>query len=625
MRSIKAHDRELEVWYGRIKQGELKLPRFQRHEAWDRKRIESLLNTVLQNLPLGVTLLLDVHQEQFESKYIATAEIADPDGVRVSEHLLDGQQRLTALWRSLHNNYEWETFFLYLERYDEKADLEVSETEAEDDEGDVIKLAYCQPRWKNKSGKRMPLWADSAKESLKRGCIPIHLLRPDTNEGEVDTWVKEATEHLKPPATDPAYGVKLEQFLEERKKLSDAIGHYREVVRHYNLPYLSLPPETPKDTALNVFINMNTNSKPLSIYDIIVAQIEGSDEVSLHRLQDELQNKYPALPHYFDLNYLILYTSALMQDKLPNRRGIWDMRKPEVIANWDRMENGLHRMVEFLAANRIYDATRLPTNAVLAVIAALFAKLPSAGDRSGQALVIIKRYLWSAFFTNRYDRAAATRAYADYMALSAHFANAGSNGPVKAPIFDRSAHPFATEQELLNAGWPKDRAIRARAVLAVANYFGAEDFADGNQLTRNNISDRHYHHVFPDALIREAEEAGTDIPTSWLALNCALITDMTNYTIGRKDPLKYLKDRYNWTNERVIDQRLTSHLIPVNELAAGDYEGLNERTKADKVKRDYEAFLNRRARLIITAARKLADGEQVSAPEVIAAVDAQPV
>ena len=100
----------------KIENGELKLPRFQRHQAWDRRRIASLLDTVVQNLPLGVTLLLNVDKEQFISRYLVTAP---QTGARVTEHLLDGQQRLTALWRALHNNYESETFFIYLSAYDD--------------------------------------------------------------------------------------------------------------------------------------------------------------------------------------------------------------------------------------------------------------------------------------------------------------------------------------------------------------------------------------------------------------------------------------------------------------------------------------------------------------------------
>ena len=103
--SVQASDRKIEQWYTKIRYGEIKLPRFQRHEAWDKERIANLLTTVVHDLPLGITLILEVDEEQFISRYIATAEMSPPYP-KVTEHLLDGQQRLTALWRALHNNYE---------------------------------------------------------------------------------------------------------------------------------------------------------------------------------------------------------------------------------------------------------------------------------------------------------------------------------------------------------------------------------------------------------------------------------------------------------------------------------------------------------------------------------------
>ncbi len=50
LKSIKATDRELAEWFVKIKAGEIKLPRFQRHEAWDRRRIASLLTVAVNNL-----------------------------------------------------------------------------------------------------------------------------------------------------------------------------------------------------------------------------------------------------------------------------------------------------------------------------------------------------------------------------------------------------------------------------------------------------------------------------------------------------------------------------------------------------------------------------------------------
>ena len=71
-----AQGRSLGVWFQHIQQGMVKLPRFQRLEAWDRSRITSFLKTIINNLPAGVTLALDVAGvEKFESRYMAGAAV----------------------------------------------------------------------------------------------------------------------------------------------------------------------------------------------------------------------------------------------------------------------------------------------------------------------------------------------------------------------------------------------------------------------------------------------------------------------------------------------------------------------------------------------------------------------
>ena len=112
LQSSRAQDQTLGVWFQNIQQGQLKLPRFQRHEAWDRRRITSFLNTIINNLPVGVTLALAVAgNEKFISRFIVTAEPLESGPV--TQQLLDGQQRLTAFWRAMQNNYESEnTLFI---------------------------------------------------------------------------------------------------------------------------------------------------------------------------------------------------------------------------------------------------------------------------------------------------------------------------------------------------------------------------------------------------------------------------------------------------------------------------------------------------------------------------------
>jgi len=590
---MEARNRDLKDWYSKIKRGEIKLPRFQRYEAWERHRICSLLQTVIHDLPLGITLVLEIgDKEKFVSRYLKTA----PEGQdRVHEHLLDGQQRLTALWRAFHNNYEWETYFIYIQAFDSYNYDEEREDQS----------VFFRGRYVKKNGAKYPLWCDDPEQCLNRGFIPTHLLKPEDMQFEIDEWLNKATDRLHP--TDDIK--KLETFLEYKKNVSDKIKDLRSIIANYNLPYLSLPAQTDKSIALSVFINMNTNSKPLSVYDIIVAEVESVMGKSLHDLQDALASKDPNPSRYSELSDIILNTSALLQEKLPNQSGAWKMDKELMVEKWLIMERGISRMAEFLKSEGIYDYHRLPTNAVLAVIAALYAEIPESGDELGKDELLLKKYLWHAFFTDRYENSAATYAYADFIAMHKVICckvkdDGSSYKEADIPIF--RDHSLVELEELMSADWPKRATIRGRAILAVSCRLGALDFSTGEHLNAENIHGRHYHHIYPDSLLKEANIH------SFLALNCALISDKTNMSIGRKDPLVYMKDRYKWTSEDIVSERLQSHLIPVHELANGGYEQLSNEQKAEKMKADFDSFIRERAKIVMKAIHLLADGRQLS-------------
>jgi len=598
---VEARNRNIRDWYGKVQRGEIKLPRFQRFEAWDQHRIASLIQTVIQNLPLGITLILEVGEaEQFISRYLKTAPETHN---KVYEHLLDGQQRLTALWRALHNNYTWTTYFIYVQAFDS-----YNEEKSRD-----LSVHWKGRYIKQRTGERFPLWCDKPDKCLQRGLIPTYLLRPEDIQSDIDDWVEKATSPLEPNDGKEA----LKQFYEFQKQVSDQIKDLRAIVANYNLPYLALPAHTDKSVALSVFINMNTNSKPLSTYDIIVAEVESVMERSLHDLETELHQRHPHIARYAPLSDLILTTAALLQGDLPNQKGAWNMNKKRMVEDWDTLERGLNRMAEFLNNEGIYDAQRLPTNAVLAVIASLYANIPDASDKRGRDELLLKKYLWRAFFTDRYENSAPTHAFADFNALKKIITNQTKDdgtpySTADVPIFTN--HNLVEVEEILTAEWPKRATIRGRGVLAVLCRLGASDFATGERLDAKTIENRHYHHVYPDALLKEAGIS------SFLALNCALIKDKTNLTIGRKDPLAYLKDHYKWTSEAIVQERLQAHLIPILELANGGYEGLSDEEKTVKLKQDFDTFLRKRADLVMAAVNKLIDGRQLSPSELYSEV-----
>ncbi len=102
----------------------------------------------------------------------------------------DFRPRLAAFQRSTHNNYEWETLFVYLPQFDQGDSKSGKEVEIR-----------CIPRWPNQYQLRMPRWTDDPGQCFKRGLVPLSLLRPGDIDiaTEIDLWLRDATKHWNRP------------------------------------------------------------------------------------------------------------------------------------------------------------------------------------------------------------------------------------------------------------------------------------------------------------------------------------------------------------------------------------------------------------------------------------------
>jgi hypothetical protein len=271
----------------------------------------------------------------------------------VTEHLLDGQQRLTALWRSFSDNYEDRTYFVKFE------------IEGNGESGVGV---HSQPRWL-RNGKRYPVWADSAAEIRGRGFIPLRLLRPGDQAQEIRAWCREAA------GNDP----------EAILNLNDRIVALRERVTTFNLPFLSLPVETPKYTAIDVFVEMNRSAVQLSAFDIIVAQVEEATGESLHSLVSSLRTRVPLIDYYAAAPELVLSVAALREDLPPTQASFQRLDLDRLVKEWDEIVGGVGFALNFLDEEKIFDSERLPTVGVLYTLAAVQDCVPRVLDASGNA------------------------------------------------------------------------------------------------------------------------------------------------------------------------------------------------------------------------------------------------
>ena len=540
--TINAQNRLLPDWFARVRTRQTVLPRFQRFESWSHGNITQMFNTILRRLPLGAVLVLEIgDNEPFVSRPIAGAP---EDGERITEHLLDGQQRLTALWRGLHNNYENRTYFLYLDQ---------------DEETGAPLYVDSIGRWEKSADKSLrPFWANDPRQLWERKMIPLDLCAPgDDSNDRYRQWSKEAI-----------------QDFDERESAAETRQSVRELFATFNLPYLSLPVTTSKDTALDVFIKMNTSATPLKTYDIVVAQVEAAMGQSLHELLGACREACPDVEEYYDSENLVLYASALLQNKAPTNSTYLSTSFGEnLLAHWDELVSGIQRTVTFLEEERIFDAKRLPSDLVVPVLTALWSQAPQGLDAEGRTRTTLRRYLWRAFFSDRYAKSTNFRALADFQELKALIEQADSPLP---SIFDDEQYPLPSTDELIAARWPAKTDRLGRAILALALHQGGLDLADGSAACRTNLPKREYHHLFPRAHL---ERQDLDDVKIYRSLNCALVTWQTNRDISDKEPERYLTERREKAllGEEQIRDRLSSHLIPYNEMVLGDYSAFLER------------------------------------------------
>lgn len=553
-------------WLELVDDAVAQLPEFQRDVVWRNDRIVSLLNAILSDRPIGCLLLLEVHPSgeiPFDPRPI---EGAKPSSDKPVEYLiLDGQQRISALWKALTES-NVNTIFL------------VSHSNLELPEGQV-------------KAERIRKWHRDPKLCWEKGFVPISLLRFEQGTEEHATnvldWIDDAL-------SDEDGRVDKDEL----RGLQSWIGKRSEQLRNFEIPHLPMPSTTTPSQAIDTFVQSNTSSLKLKKFDIVTAESLSQKHSNLRESRDRARQEVGGLEKYMDvptIGDLLLKVACLRSNLSPVES---NYRKKAVIDdignNLDEIIEGIKWVVELLHMDRIWDSRRLPSVVPFRVLPALHRFVPKESAKRGAVLKTARAYLWRAFLTDRYKSAAATLLKEDFDGLCRVVEHGKRLGSV--PIWGRE---LPSMEEIRAASWPTRSAL-PKALLAVSLRRGARDLGSGEVLRESNVGDREYHHIFPKAYLeREAPDAESN-----LAMNCTLIRGRANKEALDKPPQKYLRSLANravaGSTVKVTDlkRRLSSHLIAMRSL----------KLEGRRVDVCYEEFVDNRARRVHRDIQVLAEG-----------------
>lgn len=617
---VEYRPRTLQDWLRDLANGSLALPRFQRSYVWKNPKISDLIIALLRGHPVGTLLLIDRYVrrstplrerellERFAPRSLSGVEA---DLEKCEELILDGQQRLTSLYRALE-----------VEAQDDASEPDGTNRPA------FLKVEDLLAGDLRPSHVEWPRPAEAAKLTgnpslaAKRNYIPCRLLGPaattpitapetilhHNGPDALEIWCSDVTDN------NMTLGNRLLRRINEQLRL---------MILGRNIWYVKLPASMNRSAAINVFVKVNESSAVIRRFDIAVAEFDSQGA----SLRDQIANwaeQTLGVDQIFGTDEetvipkageLMLKVACLQTGRAPTDRHytspsvldhIGDDKKRQAIFD------GISWTLEFLADEKIWTDKQLPSEVPLRVLPALFPFWQEIDDQSnmtGRVHRVLRAYLWRSFTTDRYNSAANTRLQDDFKGLRLVLEGLPeiSGDPCQAcavhvPIFLNSL-PDA-DKDLGNIDQPLAPPTRkdklSRALLVASLHRGARDFGSGEQAKVSNVRARQAHHLFPRAFLKN--HGITEAKQINHCLNYALVSAPTNKRIGAKPPIEYLKDRYRIDPNLAggeLKRRIESHLIP--------YGALSVRKASPAVA--YKAFLGERARLMHRALKRLANGE----------------
>ena len=265
-----SNDTELNELMNDVKSGKMQLPEFQRSWTWDDNRLRGILASLSQGYPMGAIMRLQYGNEDIKFKYRPI------EGVKLSgitpEHLaLDGQQRLTSIYRSTISKDPVETKTDKGKEIKRYYYLDINLCLDEDaDRFDAVKSIPDDRKVKTNFDRDIILDVSTRELEYENEMFPLNIIF-DSNERE--DWADGYKEYYN---YSPDYKAKYKAF---RKEILDTITQYK-------LPVITLDKSTPREAVCKVFENVNTGGVPLTVFELVTAMF-ATYEFDLRKDWDE--------------------------------------------------------------------------------------------------------------------------------------------------------------------------------------------------------------------------------------------------------------------------------------------------------------------------------------------------
>lgn len=517
-----------------VGRGKIRLPHFQRDWKWDTDRIAALLASVSLGYPVGVVMLLEAGgpDVQFATRLVSGVnEALAATGVG-EQLILDGQQRLTALYQSLASGKVVQTQDPRKKKLERWYYLDMAACLADDaDREEAIVAVPFERILRDNFGRDVLLDVSTTERECRAEMFPLARV---FNGTAVNEWMLAYLQ------LDPAH------MPERLARWSEFQGRVLSNITGYTVPVIVLKKETPREAVCTVFEKVNTGGVVLDVFELLTAMFAATK----FNLRTDWEGRFRRLAGQKVLRGLqntdFLQAITLLATR--DRRLGWrpgDSDKPPAVScrrvdilrltldeyeRWaGEAERGFAWAARFLNGERVFEARDLPYRTQLVPLAAIHVALGKQAETIG-TVDKIRRWYWSGVLGELYGGAIEGRFANDLMQVL-DWVHGGEALPIT--VYQASFDPG----RLLTLRTRNSAAYKGIYALLMAR--GCKDWLYDQDIT---LANHHQlavdiHHVFPKAWCQAND---IDDLRRESIVNKTAISAATNRIIGGKAPSRYV-------------------------------------------------------------------------------------
>lgn len=581
--------------------GEIQLPDFQRGWVWTEDRIQSLIVSVSRAFPIGALMTLVYNPDSvgmFARRPIEGAP-AEAKNATPAQLLLDGQQRMTSLYRACLKQDIVETITPKNKLVKRWFYIDIQKALRADADREEAVFAVPEDR-RLKINFDRDILLDLSKPEFEYE----KLMYPLNRVFDWDDW-QDCFHDYCDKNGDADRKAIFRQF--KNQVLQNFKSYY--------VPVISLVRETSHEAVCLVFEKVNTGGKPLDAFELLTAMYAARG----HRLRDDwlgadgepglqtrlatfgraANQKVGVLSKVSSIDFFqaiaLLHTKKVRADKaasgakeseLPavraTRQAVLDLPLEAYLTYRDKVEHGFQKAAKFLRQQNIHRVIDLPYQTQLISLAAILADIGEKANHAGH-MAKITRWFWCGVFGELYGSASESRFSKDIIEVPLWLEGGPEPLTVTEGVF-RTDRLF-TMRTRLSAAYKGIHALLMRE--------GAKDFRSGQGYDVTVFFEEgvDIHHIFPEAWCKQQK---IDVKIYDTVINKTPLSYQTNRIIGGVAPSKYLdaleRERKNAATGLIVDPPidpalldgyLASHCISAKHLRADDFASfIKERRSA---------------------------------------------